>query len=259
MTDETPVGSRGLFNAETEYDTVRLDITREEQISPRTIKTYLDGRLTATMHGYSGPLFDLIDRRFEAGEITVEFDTPLGTFRRPNVPDWIRTYVDLRDPFRRKVNTILTLVEQRRKDVEVWAVANTDWRLMAKAAVTGKTAATGDALTGRRRNVGQIWWGFVLHTLAAAQHDPWLEHHDVWPAIEHNITIDGHTFVKKASANVWNEVAGYFEAYSRIYKAPEMYLTSAPTQVHVIGATPPVQETLSAGADEARRIVYGSA
>lgn len=202
-------------------------------------------------------------RRIAAGEVAVLYETPIGRFLDSDLPASLRTFVTERDPFVLRAGThpapapTLTTAEQRRAKVEEWAESNTGPRIIALAMVSPKIATTVDALTSRKRHIGQIWWAYVTHIVAAAQHDPWLEHEDIWPAIERALEIDAYEFIYRASANEWNGAAGYMEAYSRIFQADATYLSVAPTHVRLVDETPPVFQQLPDGAPAARRLVYG--
>ena len=246
------------FAADDVFDTLRVGIRAWDVINSHWIDAYSGGEVVSRLWpqneggdgSYPPALFAVMDTRHESGTVVVEYDTHWGVFREDAVPAFLQPHVDFRDPFRR-VRTLLfpelTTVQRRRLKVTDWARANTQPRAFAKGAIDAWEHR------GTTRPKVVIWWHFVLMTVAAAQHDAWLEDEDVWPAIERNIQIDMRTFIDQASEVNWNEPARYMEALSRVYRAGE-YLSTAPTWVQLI---PPALSNLHAGAAEAKRIVYG--
>ena len=245
------------FTATDVFDKVRVFIGWSDHSSADHIHIYNDGefvsRLELAPYSISQPeLLSVIDRRVEAGTVDVEWWTQWGVIQDDDVPDWMRPYVNLRDPFIRERSTPLptpTTVEQRRQQVTEWALRNTTPGMF----IQGSILAWENPPSNRVRPKVVVWWHFVLMNLAAAQDDDWLEHVDVWPAIERNIEISAQDFFEHCAEQEWNEAAGYMEALSRIYKAGA-YLTTAPTQVITV---PPALSKLHAGSDEAKRILFG--
>ena len=250
-----------VFTAETEYDKVRVDVTLETMLVAVQIKTFLDGVETGNMPhreydlGSYSDLFLAMDRRVEAGEVSVEYDTPEGLYTKEDLPEWLwHGYVLMRDPFRRVRSTpqpVITTVERRRGEINRWAIGNTQPRMFAYASINAieRTATS-------VRPKGVIWWHFCMMNVAAAQHDEWLEDENVWPAIERNMELDLETFISQADELLWNGPAARMEALTGIYKASAS-LSSAPTEILLPAPLTPVTPTLANGADEAKRILYG--
>ena len=249
------------FTADTEYDAVCVEMRNETQFVASHIDTFLDGERTGFLghndflHGQYSALFKAMDRRVEAGEVSVEYATPMGNFTRENLPDHINNgYVRLRDPFQHIRSTppvVPSTVEQRRRSVHQWAIGNTQPRMFAYASIKSSERTVTTA-----RPKGVIWWHFCMMNVAAAQHDEWLEDDNVWPAIERNIELDIETFISQADELLWNGPAARMEALTGIYKASAS-LSSAPTEILLPSPLTPVTPTLANGADEAKRILYG--
>ena len=245
------------FTATDVFDKVRVYVSGSEYWDADDIGVYNEGervsRLRLNRYSLTQPeLLKVIDRRVEAGTVDIEWFTLWGIVQDADVPDWMRPYINLRDPFIRERATPLptpTTVEQRRQQVTEWALRNTTPGMF----IQGSILAWENPPSNRVRPKVVIWWHFVLMNLAAAQDDDWLEHVDVWPAIERNIEISAQDFFEHCAEQLWNGPAGYMEALSRIYKAGE-YLTTAPTQVIT---TPPALSKLHAGSDEAKRTLFG--
>ena len=248
-----------LFTAEDVFDKIVVSIVSRTALDPGQITIYNEGEFVSlySRSVHDDPnreLFALMDRRVEAGTVDIEWITPWGTFNDADVPDWMRPFVDFRNPFARQRSTpipVPTTVEQRREQVTEWATQNTTPGMFAQ----GSILAWENPPANRIRPKVVIWWHFVMMNLAAAQDDDWLEHVDVWPAIERNIEITAQEFFEHAAEQEWDGPAGYMEALSRVYKAGS-YLTVAPTQ---IVTTPPALSKLHAGAAEAKRIIFGRA
>ena len=252
----------GVFTADTKFDSVAIDIRREETIDPDRIQTWLGDVQRGTLFQVRStdppnPLFPLLDGPVKRGEARLRWITPIGTYWDEDLPFYLKEYVHVRNPFLRTSPTFgMTQVQKRRKRVTDWARANTTNEILAKVMVESVASPTADALTGKKRFTGQIWWQFVLMNLAAAQHDPWLEDLNVWPALERNIQIDAHAFVATAAIGEWNTPAGYMESFSRVYQAGGA-LSVAPVHIRLVPPLGPVQPILHAGAPAARNIVYG--
>lgn len=150
---------------------------------------------------------------------------------------------------------------ERRRLVEDWALANTDPRLML-AAIPGnwghrlwRIDDDGFVVPGLR-DPGAIWLAFVLHTVAAAQDDEWIDDQHIWPTIERNIGMRGSDFLAECDPHKWSRPASYMEPFERIYRAGPTPGDS-PVWIHDGELVAPGAR-LIAGAARARRIVYGA-
>ena len=256
------------YSSSIQYDKVVVDMPSLTDLYPLHIYTQLGNVTTSFLrNSYQNRISDdarKVYARIKAGGIAVEIRTPAGTFADDELPPYWQDYADMRNPFtwlryeeeQAATEPTLTTVEQRRKDVTEWARANTTYELFSRATMNPAQATSPTLLDGRKWFAGQIWWAFVLHNLAAAQHDEWLEDANVWPAIRRNIELDGYQFLDHVAVNEWNEPAAYMDSFSRIYQAGA-YLTIAPTNIQLVPPQTPVRPTLANGAAKARRIVYG--
>ena len=256
------------FESDTLYDHVEVSLSIG-RMYPEHIRVHFNDRITGGIanlqHGNVNPKIHQLAAKINAGEATLSYNTPAGTFADSEIPSWLSNFVNERDPFH-WLNLLtppappappaLTTVEQRRKEVTEWAKANTGINLFIRATMNPSQASSPTELDNRRWFAGQIWWAFVVHTLAAAQHDEWLEDTNVWPAIKHNIKINGYYFLDHVAVNEWNEAAAYMDSFSRIYQAGR-YLTTAPVNIQLVPPQTPVRPTLANGAAKAKEIIYG--
>ena len=253
----------------TQYDRVIVQIHNPNQLYADRIDTYLGDNKTGgfggLIYGRVSPHVALVAAKIKSGDASLEYVTPHGDFTKDNLPPWMKTFVEERDPIHwhfvenpdpEPPAPTLTTVEQRRKDVVEWAKANTGIKLFIRATMNPSQASNPTELDNRRWFAGQIWWAFVVHTLAAAQHDEWLEDENVWPAISRNIEIDDYYFLDHVAVNEWNEAAAYMDSFSRIYQAGR-YLTTAPVNIQLVPPQTPVRPTLANGAAVAKSIIYG--
>lgn len=262
MTDETTVAPRSQLPIpdETRADTIVIRCDPETWI-PDEIEATYNGRRTWSMGFSRGSFPDAqkiaqihaLARRIEAGA-ALEIDVyPNGRHvwgEQPAIDDmyYRRRNIFLRYPLPRPQ------AETRREKVAAWARENTDPRVMMRFVINPDRArAPAEVLDRKAREKGQIWWEFVLMTLAAAQTDEWLADGDpVWAAIERNMEVDVEAFFVHCDVDDWNEPAAYMHALSRVYKAPTL-LNDAPIEVTPDGDTLP---NLHAGSAAAKRVIY---
>lgn len=261
--------SRSITDTTLQYARIQVRVRPNDMAEPRIYVLRADGSpmgIIRTPHDHTQWNAAALEalRRLEAGEVGLSWNTTeFGEFTDEAAPPAMRAFLDARNPLAiyRGLHPLpaptLTQTEQRRQSVEAWARANTAPRTVAEAMVSPKLAPTPDALASRKRHVGQMWWAYVTHIVAAAQQDTWLGDTNVWPAIERALEITASDFIGGASAANWNEPAAYMEAYSRIYRADATHLSVAPTWIQGEDLIAPVYPRLVAGADRARAIVYG--
>lgn len=257
-----PAGYQSNIVEDQEIDKISMELNMESahpQIIMASLEGVLVGHVDWSHHvtGFWNDELTELEKRLHAGTAVVEYKTPYGIFDAESVPDYAVVFVHQRDPFQRRppapvVEPVLTTVQMHRTAVELWAMEQTSFFALTRAAVEGRLSRTEDPVTSRKRVLGMVWWPFVINNLAAAQHDAWLEDDTVWPALERNIQITANQFLTNASSERWNSIASYLEANSRIYKAG---VSLADTPIHV--AVESAQTILAGGVSYARSLIYG--
>lgn len=189
--------------------------------------------------------------------VAIEYKTQGGVIAKEDVPAWLQPWIDVRDPLKRIEipGPDLTLEEVRLETVTNWAVQSTNPRTVMASLLSGKRAILPDSVLSKKRDIGGIWCAFVAATLAAAQNETWIANANVWAGIERNMEIDPFDFFNNAPPDIWNEVAGHLETFSRFYKAPATQLTSKPIHV-AVGTAVQDSTVLQANAEKVRNIIY---
>lgn len=239
----TELHSRGYFTAETEYDAVRVNIRNPNRITPNQIDIYKDGRWIAILLWINQrPLFEIIDRRIESGEIPLSWETPAGVFADGDVPDWLRPYVDLRNIFARYRSTplpTLTQAEERRAEVEEWAVENSEVRAIFR---------------GFRHPARMGLWLDVLRSVvAAAQTDSVITGRD-WHYFQNAMKIDVELFMDRAQH--WSGKENSIRNLSELHTPVQSIVNGpvVPIRVSCVSST-----QLSAGRAVADGLLFGAA
>lgn len=251
------------FTAETEYDSIQI-VVDDTHTHPSNIYFYLGetctARLSRPLNENNMVLLGLVKNKVESGNVEVAWFFQEGdTFESGRVPEFFRPYIAFSDPFEWLDYFATEVTSRRQQKVKDWALRSTDPRIVMASLSSGKRAILPDPTLSKKRDIGGIWCNFVAATVAAAQDDIWVENATVWAGIERNMEIDPFDFFDDAPPDVWNEIAGHLESFTRFYKAPASQLTSKPVHVQV-GTLDEDKVVMQAGAAKARNIVYkGSA